>query len=135
VTYNQPPSYSPPPALNPSDERLWATLTHVSALIGIVVGAGFLGWLGPLIIFLVLKDRSAFVADHAKTTLNFQITMAIVIVASWAIAIVTLFLLFFVPIIVGLVVGVLVIVFSIIAAVAAYRGERYQYPLTIRFLR
>jgi uncharacterized protein len=107
----------------------------VSALVGIVVGAGFLGWLGPLIIFLVLRDRSAFVADHARTTLNFQITMAIVIVASWALAIVTLFLLFFVPIIVGVVVGVLVIVFSIIAAVAASRGERYQYPLTIRFLR
>lgn len=135
MTYNQPPSTTPAPPLSPSDERLWATLTHVSALIGIVVGAGFLGWLGPLIIFLVLKDRSAFVADHAKTTLNFQITMAIVIVASWAIAIVTLFLLFFVPLIVGFVVGVLVIVLSIIAAVAAYRGERYQYPLTIRFIK
>jgi uncharacterized protein len=134
VTYDQSPRYSPTP-LSPSDERLWATLTHVSALVGIVVGAGFLGWLGPLIIFLVLRDRSAFVADHARTTLNFQITMAIVIVASWALAIVTLFLLFFVPIIVGVVVGVLVIVFSIIAAVAASRGERYQYPLTIRFLR
>lgn len=134
MTYDQSPRYTPTP-LSPSDERLWATLTHVSALVGIVVGAGFLGWLGPLIIFLVLRERSAFVADHAKTTLNFQITMAIVIVASYAVAIVTLGLLFFVPILVSIVVGVLVIVFSIIAAVAAYRGETYRYPLTIRFLK
>ena len=75
-----PTSNGLPPAqpLRPEDERLWAVLTHVSALIGILVGVGTIGWLGPLIIFLVLRHRSPFVAEHAKTTLNFQITMAIV---------------------------------------------------------
>ncbi|GAA2754395.1 DUF4870 domain-containing protein [Amnibacterium kyonggiense] len=115
--------------LSDHDARLWATLTHVSALIGIVVGAGFIGWLGPLIILLVLKDRSAFVADHAKTTLNFQITMFIVAViaaATWIIL---------VGFLLTAAVYVVVIVFSIIAAVAADRGQRYEYPLTIRFIR
>jgi uncharacterized Tic20 family protein len=126
--YQTPASATPRP-LQPSDERLWAMFTHLSALIGIVVGAGFIGWLGPLIIFLVFKDRSAFVAQHSRTTLNFQITMLIANVIG--------FLLWFVLVgfLITAAIYVVVIVFSIIATVAASRGERYEYPLTIRFLR
>ncbi|RIX28918.1 DUF4870 domain-containing protein [Amnibacterium setariae] len=104
-------------------------LTHLSALIGIVVGVGSIGWLGPLIILLVLRDRSAFVADHARTTLNFQITMLIANVVAavlWLVAI---------GVLLTVAIAVLVVVLSIIAAVAASRGERYEYPLSIRFLR
>lgn len=132
MTYNQP---APAQPLSDSDARLWATLTHVSALVGIVAGAGFVGWLGPLIIYVVFKDRSAFVVEHAKTTLNFQITMFIAVAASWLLAAVTLFLLFFVPILVSIAVGIVVIVFSIIAAIAANRGQSYRYPLTIPFIK
>jgi uncharacterized Tic20 family protein len=129
MTNDQYPVAQPPPPLNPHDERLWAMLTHLSALLGIVVGAGFIGWLGPLIIFLVLKDRSAFVAEHAKTTLNFQITMFIAAVVAALLWIVL------VGFLITAAIYVIVIVFSIIAAVAANRGERYEYPLTIRFIR
>ncbi|WP_375387863.1 DUF4870 domain-containing protein [uncultured Amnibacterium sp.] len=127
---NEPyPAAPPARPLSPSDERLWATLTHLSALVGIVVGAGFIGWLGPLIVFLVLKDRSAFVAEHARTTLNFQITMFIAAVVA---AVLWLVLVGF---LITAAIYVVVIVFSIIAAVAANRGQRYEYPLTIRFIR
>jgi hypothetical protein len=118
-----------PRPLSDHDARLWATLTHLSALVGIVVGAGFIGWLGPLIILLVLKDRSAFVAAQARTTLNFQITMllaAFIGAALWVVGI---------GFVITGIVYVLVIVLSIIAAVAANRGQRYEYPLAIRFLR
>jgi uncharacterized Tic20 family protein len=129
VTNDPYPTAAPPRPLNEHDERLWATLTHLSALVGIVVGVGFIGWLGPLIIFLVLKDRSAFVAAHARTTLNFQITMFIAAVVAALLWIVL------VGFLLTAAVYVVVIVFSIIAAVAANRGERYEYPLTIRFIR
>ncbi len=123
------PAALPPSPLNPHDERLWAMLTHLSALVGIVVGAGFIGWLGPLIILLVLKDRSAFVAEHAKTTLNFQISMFIgAVVAAFLWIVVVGFL-------ITAAIYVIVIVLSIVAAVAANRGERYEYPFTIRFIR
>jgi uncharacterized Tic20 family protein len=115
--------------LRPDDERLWATFTHLSALVGIVIGAGFVGWLGPLIIFLVLKDRSTFVAEHAKTTLNFQITMFIAAVAG------ALLWIFGIGLLITAAIYVVVIVLSIIAAVAANRGARYEYPLAIRFIR
>ncbi|GAA4744745.1 hypothetical protein GCM10025783_15630 [Amnibacterium soli] len=124
----QTPSVTPRP-LQPSDERMWAMFTHLSALVGIVVGAGFVGWLGPLIIFLVFKDRSAFVAEHGKATLNFQITM---LVAAFVAALLWIVLVGF---LITAAIYVIVIVFSIIATVAASRGERYVYPLTIRFIK
>lgn len=126
---NQTPASAPPRPLSPSDERTWAMFTHLSALVGIVAGAGFIGWLGPLIIFLVFKDRSAFVAEHGKTTLNFQITMFIAAVVA--------FVLWFVLIgfLITAAIYVVVIVFSIIATIAASRGQWYEYPLTIRFIR
>lgn len=124
--------HRPTAATRPLSEpgaRLWATLTHISALIGIVVGAGFIGWLGPLIILIVLGGRSAFVAEHARTTLNFQLTMFIVAVVGAALWI------FGIGLLLTAAVYVVVIVLSIIAAVAANRGQRYEYPLAIRFLR
>ena len=119
----------PPQPLNQGDERLWAVLIHVSALVGIVVGVGSIGWLGPLIIFLVFRDRSAFVSEHGKATLNFQITMAIAAIVA--------FLLWFVLIgfLITAAIYIVVIIFSIIGAVAANRGEPYVYPLSIRFLK
>jgi uncharacterized protein len=127
---NEPyPAPVPVRPLAPADERLWAMLTHLSALVGIVVGAGFIGWLGPLIILLVLKDRSAFVRQHAITTLNFQITMLIANV----VAFIGWFVL--VGFLLTAAIYIVVIVLSIIAAVAANRGEPYEYPLTIRFIR
>jgi uncharacterized protein len=128
VSDYQSPATAPRP-LSPSDERLWAMLTHVSALVGIVVGVGFIGWVGPLVILIVFRDRSAFVTEHAKTTLNFQITMLIANVIA--------FVLWFVLIgfLLTAAIYVVVIVFSIIATVAASRGQRYEYPLTIRFIR
>ena len=129
MTNDQLSASAPPQPLSAHDERLWATLTHISALVGIVLGAGFVGWLGPLIIFLVLKDRSAFVAQHARTTLNFQITMFIAaVVAAFGWIVLVGFLL-------TAAIYVLVIVCSIIAAVAANRGQRYEYPFTIRFIK
>lgn len=129
MTNDQQFTAAPPRPLSEHDGRLWAMLTHLSALIGIVIGAGFVGWLGPLIIFLVLKDRSAFVAEHAKATLNFQITMLIAAVVAALLWIVL------VGFLITAAIYVFVIVFSIIAAVAANRGQRYEYPLSIRFLR
>jgi uncharacterized Tic20 family protein len=129
MTQTPQPGYSPPAPLSQADERLWGMLTHLSALVGIVVGAGFIGWLGPLIIFLVFKDRSAFVAAHAKATLNFQITMLIA-------AIIAVFLWFvLIGFLITAAIYVVVIVFSIIAAIRANRGELYRYPLTINFIK
>ena len=59
------------PAITPtSDEKTMAILSHVLCLVA--------GFIAPLIIYLVKKDESAYVKEHAKESLNFQITMFII---------------------------------------------------------
>src|SRR5437868_892271 len=73
------PSKSDPSGLS-GDDRTWGMLAHLSPLL-----AGWLGgfsFLGPLIVWLIYKDKSAFVADQAKEALNFHIAVMIVAVVS-----------------------------------------------------
>ncbi|WP_308492018.1 DUF4870 domain-containing protein [Microbacterium terrisoli] len=107
--------------LNPADEKLWATLIHIGGI--------FFEFLPALIGYLVLKDRGPFVRAHAKTALNFQLTMLIAEVIGW---ITTLALIGFVIL---AAVYIVRIVFSIIAAVKSNQGQWYTYPLSIPFLK
>src|SRR3954464_13024820 len=70
------PPPAPPQYVATPDERNWGMLAHLSSLIAIwLVGLAFLG---PLLIWLLKKDQSPFVADQAKEALNFQIAVFIV---------------------------------------------------------
>jgi len=107
--------------LSESDQRLWATLVHVGGI--------FFHFLPALVGYLVLKDRGAFIQQQTRTALNFQLTvLAGYIVGIFTSVIVVGFFLL-------IAVGALNIVFSTIAAVAANKGENYEYPLAIRFIR
>ena len=116
-----PVTYAAPLQLSPADEKLWATLTHVGGII--------FHWLAPLVAYLVLKDRGPFVRWHTRQALNFQLTLLIGYLAGAVLSIV------FIGIFVVLAAYVLNIVFSIIAALAANRGEFYKYPVAIEFVR
>src|SRR5688572_6986193 len=89
-----------------SDERTMAMLAH---LLGI-----FTWFIGPLIIWLMKKDQSAFVDDQAKESLNFQLTIGIAYVAMVALACLTLGL----GAILAPLVGLVALVFCIIACIA-----------------
>jgi len=81
-----------------------------------------------LIIWLVKKDQSQFVADQAKESLNFQISLIIYAIVSGILVLVLIgFLLLAVVFIGG-------IVLTIIATLKANNGEHYRYPLTIRLI-
>lgn len=118
-----PPPYGVAPPLSDSDQRLWAVLSHVGTLV--------LGFLAPLIVWLVFKDRGAFVDDQSKESLNFQISATIYALALGVISLVTLGIgaVLYIPF------GIVLLVFVIIAAVKASSGERYRYPLTIRLIK
>ncbi|WTL69482.1 DUF4870 domain-containing protein [Streptosporangium sp. NBC_01495] len=85
-------------------------------------------FVGPLVLYLAKKDESPYVRDQAAEALNFQLTVLIAYVVSWVLAFVLIgfVLMFF------LWIGS--IIMTIIAAVAANRGERYRYPMNIRFI-
>lgn len=112
-----------------SDDRLWAMLCHLSSLLTIFAGAGFVA---SLVIWMVKRDTCPLVADQGKEVLNFQITLLIIA----AVAIICFFTVVLIP--VAIVIGILLpfwqLVLTIIAAIKAYDGQCYRYPLTLRLI-
>ena len=88
----------------------------------------FIGFVGPLIIFLVEK-KDGFVKSQAKEALNFQITIAICWVASWLLSFIFIGFIFL-PII-----GLANLILCIMAALAASKGEEYRYPFALRLVK
>ena len=112
--------YQQPNQLSPADEKLWATLIHIGGIL--------FSFLPALIGYIVLKDRGPFIRAHSATALNFQITLAIAGFVGGILTIIGIGLLILAA------VWILKIIFSIMAAIAANKGEWYSYPLTIKFL-
>jgi uncharacterized Tic20 family protein len=112
--------------MRPEDERTWGMLAHVSAILGALVALSFIG---PLIVLLVQGQKSQFVRRQAVEALNFQITTYIAAIVSFVLIFVLIgFILL--PI-----VGILWLVLTIMASVAANRGEDYRYPFNIRLVK
>ena len=111
---------------------MWAMIAHI----GVLVAAWFaMGFLCPLIIWLVYRQRSDFVRRHSLESLNFQLSLLIYSVVAVILILVTfgLGILIIVPlVIIG---AVAALVFIIMATMAASSGREYRYPLTIRMVR
>ncbi|WP_202873901.1 DUF4870 domain-containing protein [Kribbella speibonae] len=118
--------------LSGSEERTWAMVAHIGVLIAAWLAMGFLC---PLIIWLIFRDRSDFVKRHAVESLNFQISLLIYSALAAVLIFITfgLGVLIVVPLIVIGAIAALVVI--ILATVAASGGDDYRYPLTIRFVR
>ncbi|MFO7866583.1 MAG: DUF4870 domain-containing protein [Candidatus Aminicenantes bacterium] len=109
------------------EERNWGMFCHLAALAGFIVPFGNV--IGPLIIWLIKKDESEFVNEQGKESLNFQISFSIyAIVAALLIVIVIGIIL-----LIGL--GIAMLILVIVAAIKASNGEKYSYPLTVRFIK
>ena len=106
-----------------SEERTWAMLAHLSALLGYVVVLG--QYIAPLVIYLVYRERSRFVAFHALQALYFQLALLLVWIVVFVAALVTCGL----GAICALVPIVLNLVFVLVAAIRANSGEWYELPL------
>lgn len=111
-------SDSIPPYTPTSDEKTLALVSHIITIVS--------SFIAPLIIYLVKKDESPFVAAHAKESLNFQITAFIVII---------LCIISIVGILLVWAVGLLIFILVIVATIRASEGKLYRYPFTIRFIK
>ena len=101
-----------------SDEKTLALLAHVLTFVFPI--------LAPLVIYLIKKNESDFVAYHAKESLNFQITMFIICFVL-VITVIGLLLLW--------VVGIIYMVLIIVATIRAGEGKLYKYPFSIRLIK
>lgn len=110
------------PIIMPSgDEKTLALLAHIITLVS--------SFLGPLIIYLIKKDDSKFVAEHAKESLNFQITMALAAIVS------SILILILIGIVLLWLVSITTLVLVIIATIKASEGKKYRYPFCIRLIK
>jgi len=116
------------PTTPSKEERTWALAAHLGATVGSFVSGGMLAFVVPLVIYLAKKEESEFVADQAKESLNFRITLFI----GYLIGIVLTF--FVVGLCLIAVVWLVDLIFGIIAGLKAYEGERYRYPFAIRLV-
>lgn len=138
-----PPPPAPGPSAHPSgissEERQWAMFAHLSALLGALVTAGWLGsigcFIGPLVIWLVKKESMPFVADQALEALNFNITLAAIMLVLFLFGLLTLGIGFLIALPLMAIIGIAGLVFIIIAAIKSNDGVRYRYPFAIRLVK
>lgn len=128
-TQATPPEFQSPmmDAGGNKDEMMWATLAHAGTFAGLIVPFGNI--IAPLAIYLIKREESAYIAEHAKESLNFQISLMIYMIIS------AILILVFIGIIALAVLSILWIIFAIQASIAAHKGESYRYPMTIRFIK
>lgn len=110
------------------DDRLWGMLCHLSALTA-VFGIPLLNILGPLVVWLLKKNTSAYVDEQGKNALNFQITATI----AGLVCIPLVFLGVGIFLLIGI--GIADLVFVIIASIKTNQGESYKYPVTLTLIK
>ena len=122
------------------DDRNLALLCHI--------GAYFTSFIVPLVVYLIAQKRSPFLAHHGREALNFQISQLIYmfltlivamssalligLVATWELGLTTGVALF---VLISFVLMILETVLTIMASVAAWRGQLYRYRLCIRLVK
>lgn len=99
------------------------------------------GFLGPLIIWLVKKDQSAFVEVAGREALNFHLTLFLLSVVLFP----ALLILSIIPLIGCLTfpllflavvaVGIGSLVTQVVAAIKANEGQTYRYPVNFRLIK
>jgi uncharacterized Tic20 family protein len=86
------------------------------------------GVAGPLVVWLMQKNESEFVEEHAREALNFGITMLIAFIVSGVLCLV----LIGIPMLIACL--IMSVVWNIQGAIKASNGAHYRYPFCIRFL-
>jgi hypothetical protein len=111
-----------PAAAAPSGgDKIWAVLSHLSFFLGVP-------FLLPLVVYLVMKNDSEYVAANAREALNFHITVLI-----YGICCVLLtFVVIGIPL--AVILGICSLVLAVIGAVKASDGLCYHYPMTLRLI-
>lgn len=117
----QQPQYAAPQPMTAADEKTQLLISHIGMILT--------GFLVPLIIWLISKDRSARINDEGKAILNFGILYSIVMFVGailWIILIGGL---------IQLAMFVFAVIFGIQGAMAVNRGESYKYPFNFSFVK
>ncbi|HGY55308.1 MAG TPA: DUF4870 domain-containing protein [Caldithrix abyssi] len=109
------------------DETMWAMFCHLSTLLGFVFPFGNI--IAPMILWQMKKDEYPLVDDQGKEALNFQISMTIYVLIA------VILVLMAIGIVLLIALGLFDLIVTVIAALNAANGQKYRYPLSIRFVK
>ena len=119
-------------------DRQWAAGAHVAALLAAMLTslwAGVAGAIAALVVWMLVRDKSAFATEHAKEALNFNLSMFIYAAIAVVLVVFTLGIGLIVALPMWLVLALAWIVCTLLAAFKAYDGQPYRYPITIRLFK
>ena len=140
MTVDQPVPVPATP-LSPQEERQWAMLAHLSVLLNLITG--FLGVLAPLVMYMIYKDRSRYVAYQSLQSLVMQLIWwvggGILTGIAWAITgVLSAVVIGILCIPFALIISVMplaAIIYGIIAGVQTSQGRDFKYWLIGDWLR
>ena len=119
-------------------DRQWAAGAHVAALLAAMLTslwAGVAGAIAALVVWMLVRDKSAFATEHAKEAVNFNLSMFIYAAIAVLLVIFTLGIGLIVALPMWVVLALAWIVCTLLAAFKAYDGQPYRYPITIRLFK
>jgi uncharacterized Tic20 family protein len=118
-----------------AEARKWAMFCHLGGLVSLFMPIPFANVVIPFIVWSAKKNEHPYIDIQGREALNFQITLAILVLGASAIVGVLWWiyigrLLVWVPylVIIAQLGG------TVVGAIRAYDGERFRYPLILRFV-
>ena len=118
-----------------NDERNLAMAIPLATLAALIFSGGLLAFAIPLGAWILLRDRSSLIVEHARAALNFQLTLFLLHVLGWVLIVFTLGLGAVIAVPVLAIAGLIEVLVLLIAATRARRGESYSYPFAMELVK
>jgi uncharacterized Tic20 family protein len=116
-----------PAFLQTQDERQMGMFLHLSQLANVIFFP--IGIVAPILLWQTQKEKMPALDAHGKMVVNWMISSTIYAVVSIVLCLVLVGFLML------LALALMGIIFPIVGGVKANKGELWQYPLAIRFLK
>ncbi|AJC69095.1 DUF4870 domain-containing protein [Trueperella pyogenes] len=113
------------------EDRTWAMLAHLSAIIAWVVSAGWISFVGPFLVWFLKKDNP-YVRQAAAQSFNFNLGMWAMSLIGWILTITLIFAPIGIPLIV--LSFILTLWHHIKATISASNNRLHHYPYQIKIL-
>ena len=122
-----------------NEDQQWGMVAHMASLVNLI---GIPSPLGPLVVWLLQRNESAFAAEEAKESLNFALSVWIYAAGFLIVALLS----FFGDVGMGIGTAIFLfvlwllilfgsLIFSIVGGVQASQGRPYRYPMNIRLIK
>lgn len=109
------------------NDRSYALCLHLSQFLGFVVP--LFGAAMPIVMWLMYKDKNAFIAENGRNVVNWVITNLILLI----ILIPACFILIGIPLLIIL--FAVDVVFAILGAIKASEGTAWKYPFSLQLIK